>query len=164
MDLIKNDLDLAPRSVVLTAARNFAAALAETPQFIAFEQAADRFQQDQEAQQITQAYQQKQHASEAFINYQQAESLLQQDQEARTLLAKLAQTQARLRKTQANDGVMPAEIATLRELQGQVQRNRTLTVYAQTQQEAVNFLREVNAEISQLLGFNFAAFANHATC
>ena len=62
MDFIKNDLDLAPRSVVLSVARDFAAALAETPQFIAFEQAADRFRQDQEAQQVTQAYQQKQQA------------------------------------------------------------------------------------------------------
>ena len=62
MDFTKNDLDLAPHSVVLGAARDFAAALAETPQFKAFEQAADRFRQDQEAQQVTQAYQQKQQA------------------------------------------------------------------------------------------------------
>lgn len=103
-------------------------------------------------------------ACEAFINYQQAESLLHQDQEARALLDQLAQMQANLRNKQAHGGVMPAEIATLRALQGQVQRNRTLTAYAQTQQEAVNFLREINTEISQLLGFNFATFANHATC
>jgi hypothetical protein len=33
-----NDIDVASPSVVRTAARNFAAALAETPQFKAFEQ------------------------------------------------------------------------------------------------------------------------------
>lgn len=67
MEFMKNDLELAPRAVVLSVARDFAAALAETPQFKAFEQAADRFQQDQEAQQITQAYQQKQHALRALL-------------------------------------------------------------------------------------------------
>ena len=67
MDFIKNDSDLAPRSVVLGVARDFAAALAETPQFKAFEQAADRFRQDQEAQQVMQAYQQKQHALRALL-------------------------------------------------------------------------------------------------
>ena len=103
-------------------------------------------------------------ASEVFIHYHQAENQLDHDPEARALLDQLAQLQAQLRIQQANGGATPAEIATLRELQGQVQRNRTLAIYAQTQQEAVNFLREVNAEISQLLGLDFAAFANHATC
>jgi hypothetical protein len=36
--------------------------------------------------------------------------------------------------------------------------------YAQSQQEAIHFLREINDEISQLLGINFASFANHSTC
>ena len=36
--------------------------------------------------------------------------------------------------------------------------------YAQSQQEAINFLREINSEISELLGVNFATFANHSTC
>lgn len=62
MDLLKNEVELAPRSVVLNVARDFAAALAETPQFKAFEQAADQLRLDQEAQQVTQAYQQKQQA------------------------------------------------------------------------------------------------------
>lgn len=103
-------------------------------------------------------------ASEAFINYQQAQSHLHQDTEARALLDQPAQLQANLRKKQANGGVVQAEIEALRELQSQVQRNHTITAYAQTQQAAVNFLREINNEISQLLGINFASFANHTTC
>lgn len=59
MDLLENDLDIAPTSVVLQAASDFAAALAEMPQFQAFEQASERFRQDRAAQQAMQAYQQK---------------------------------------------------------------------------------------------------------
>ena len=55
-----DDIEVAPPSVVLSAAREFAAALAETPQFEAFEQTAEHFRQDQTAQQAMEAYQKKQ--------------------------------------------------------------------------------------------------------
>jgi cell fate (sporulation/competence/biofilm development) regulator YlbF (YheA/YmcA/DUF963 family) len=67
MDLIENDLDTAHKSVVLQAASDFAAALAGTPQFQAFEQASERFRQDQAAQQAMQAYQQKQQSLRALL-------------------------------------------------------------------------------------------------
>ena len=103
-------------------------------------------------------------ASEAFIHYQQARKRLDQDVEARALLDKLGQTQASLRQKQVNDSLTQAEIDTLRGLQEQVQGNKVVMTYAQTQQEAINFLREINQEISQLLGINFSTFANHSTC
>lgn len=59
-DQVFDNIEIAPPSVVLSAARAFAAALAETPQFEAFEQAAERFRQDQTAQQARGAYQEKQ--------------------------------------------------------------------------------------------------------
>lgn len=55
-----DDIEMAPPSVVLAAARDFAAALAETPQFKLFEQTAERFRQDQVAQQAMGAYREKQ--------------------------------------------------------------------------------------------------------
>jgi len=103
-------------------------------------------------------------ASEAFVRYQQAHAQLNEDRQARALLEQLSQAQADLRKKQANSGVTQAEIDTLRTLQEQVQHNKVIMTYAQTQQEAVNFLREINNEISQLLGINFASFAKHASC
>jgi cell fate (sporulation/competence/biofilm development) regulator YlbF (YheA/YmcA/DUF963 family) len=103
-------------------------------------------------------------ASEAFIRYQQARKRLDQDVEARALLDQLARTQANLRQKQVNGGLTQAEIEALRGLQEQVQRNKVVMAYAQTQQQAIDFLREINQEISQLLGINFAAFANHSTC
>ncbi|HSA99010.1 MAG TPA: YlbF family regulator [Anaerolineales bacterium] len=59
-DKVFDDIEIAPPSVVLSVARDFAAALAETPQYKAFEQAAERFRQDQAAQQAMEAYREKQ--------------------------------------------------------------------------------------------------------
>jgi len=103
-------------------------------------------------------------ASEAFIRYQQFQACLKEDRQAGTLLEQLSLAQADLRKKQANSGVKQAEIDALRTLQEQVQNNKVLMTYALTQQETIYFLREINDEISQLLGINFASFANHATC
>jgi len=62
-----SDIEIAPPSVVMQAARDFAAALAETPQFKAFEEAAWAFRHDQAAQQAMQAYHQKQQSLRALL-------------------------------------------------------------------------------------------------
>lgn len=103
-------------------------------------------------------------ASEAFVRYQNAHAQFNVDQEAHGLMDQLAKAQARLRQKQSSGGVGQAEIDSLSLLQQRVQRNPVIMAYAQSQEEAVNFLREINGEISQLLGINFATFANHATC
>lgn len=103
-------------------------------------------------------------ASEAFVRYQQARRRLDQDEEARALLDQLVQTQASLRQKQADRSLTQAEIDAMRGLQEQVQRNKVVMTYAETQQEAINFLRQINQEISQLLGINFAVFAGRSTC
>jgi len=103
-------------------------------------------------------------ASEVFVAYQQACAQFNVDSEARTQLKQLFDLQASLRQKQTSGGVAQAEIDALRALQQKVEHNRILMTYAQAQQEAVNFLREINTEISGLLGLNFAKLANHATC
>ena len=103
-------------------------------------------------------------ASETFMHYQRAHARLNTDSEARALLNQLSQSQAHLRQQQANGSVTQSKIDALREFQQKVQRNQVIMAYAQSQQEAINFLREINDEISQLLGINFASFANHTTC
>jgi cell fate (sporulation/competence/biofilm development) regulator YlbF (YheA/YmcA/DUF963 family) len=55
-----NDIEVAPPSAVKQAARNFASTLAETPEFKSFEQVAERFRQDQSAQQAMKAFKEKQ--------------------------------------------------------------------------------------------------------
>lgn len=115
-------------------------------------------------QEATQSFIDNLLASEAFVRYGQARSRLNQDSEARTLLERLNHSQANLRQKQANGGVAQAEIDSLRLLQQRAQRNRIIMDFVQSQQEAINFLREINGEISGLLGINFASFANHSSC
>jgi len=103
-------------------------------------------------------------ASGVFVAYQQARAQFNASDEARAELMRLSEFQASLRRKQIAGGVAQAEIDTLRTLQQKVQQNRILMEYTQAQQAAVNFLREINTEISGLLGLNFAALANHATC
>ncbi|HSA99009.1 MAG TPA: YlbF family regulator [Anaerolineales bacterium] len=103
-------------------------------------------------------------ASEAFVRYQNARAQFNADKEAHDLMDQLSKSQARLRQKQSSGGVGQAEVDALRLLQQRVQRNPVIMAYAQAQEEAVNFLREINGEISQLLGINFATLANHATC
>lgn len=62
-----NDIEVASPSVVKQAARNFASTLAETPQFKSFEQAAERFRQDQAAQRAMEAYKEKQMSWRALM-------------------------------------------------------------------------------------------------
>jgi cell fate (sporulation/competence/biofilm development) regulator YlbF (YheA/YmcA/DUF963 family) len=102
-------------------------------------------------------------ASEAFVRYQQARTRFNADNEAHDLMDQLAKAQTRLRQKQAS-GVGQAELDSLRLLQQRAQQNPVIMAHAQSQEEAVKFLREINGEISQLLGINFASFANHATC
>lgn len=103
-------------------------------------------------------------ASEPFLRYQRAQIKLNATPEAMGLLRRLSQFQADLRKKQLNGRVTQEDIQMLRQIQQDVQRNRIIIDYAQAQEEAVNFLRSINDEISQLLGVNFATLANHATC
>jgi cell fate (sporulation/competence/biofilm development) regulator YlbF (YheA/YmcA/DUF963 family) len=103
-------------------------------------------------------------ASEAFVRYQQARTHFNADPEAQDLMDQLAKAQARLRQKQSSGGVGQAEVDSLRLLQQRVQRNSVIMAYAQSQEEAVSFLREINGEIGQLLGINLATFANHSTC
>jgi cell fate (sporulation/competence/biofilm development) regulator YlbF (YheA/YmcA/DUF963 family) len=62
-----NDVEVAPRSVVMETAREFAQALSETPQYREFEQAYLNFRQDTEAQKAIQEFQAKQASLKAMF-------------------------------------------------------------------------------------------------
>ena len=66
-DFALNDLGLAPPEVIVQSARDFAAALVETPQFQAFEAAADRLNNDSIAQHAMEAFQAKQESLQAIL-------------------------------------------------------------------------------------------------
>ncbi len=103
-------------------------------------------------------------ASEAFVNYDRAHVQLKADPRANQLLARLSSLQAELRQHQSQGQVTQENISQLRTAQNDVQVNRVIMDYAGTQQAAVAYLREINQEISQLLGADFAALAKRSSC
>ena len=103
-------------------------------------------------------------ASEPFIAYDQAQARFKADAYARTLLERLSAAQADMRRRQANGGVTQADIDQLRALQREVQSSRAIMDYAAAQQAAIAYLREINLEIGQLLGMDFAALAGRSSC
>ena len=103
-------------------------------------------------------------ASEPFTAYHAAHGRFNADPEARALLLLLSQSQAELRQKQARRTVTQSDVDQLKALQSAVQADRTVADYARTQQAAIGFLREINQEISELLGVDFAALAKRSGC
>ena len=103
-------------------------------------------------------------ASEPFVLYHQAYTRFDADPQARGLIERLSQAQTDLRRKQANGGVTQAAVAQLRTLQSEVQSNPVIVDYASTQQAAIAYLREINQEISLLIGSDFAALAGRSSC
>jgi cell fate (sporulation/competence/biofilm development) regulator YlbF (YheA/YmcA/DUF963 family) len=76
-----SDIEIASASVVKQAARDFAAALSETPQYQAFEQAARIFQTDEVAQRAQQEYEAKQQSLRGLLMLNAASAEEQQELE-----------------------------------------------------------------------------------
>lgn len=115
-------------------------------------------------QEATNAFNSNLLASEAFIQYHQSQTLLDHDSKAQALLNQLSQTQTDLRKKQAENNLSKDEIDSLRALQTQARENDVIQRYADAQQEVIKFLREINDEINQLLGIDFASFTKRSGC
>jgi cell fate (sporulation/competence/biofilm development) regulator YlbF (YheA/YmcA/DUF963 family) len=103
-------------------------------------------------------------AAEPFILYERAQIRLNADRQAKSLLEQLSTLQAKIRSGQINGGVTQKCIDQLRTLQGKVQQNQTIMEYARAQQTATDYLREINQEISQLVGMDFASLARQTSC
>lgn len=103
-------------------------------------------------------------SSEPFVHYFQARQAFEADSDAQSLLKDLSSIQREIRQKQQRGQVTQEDIDVLRAMQQQAQSNETMMQYANTQQNAVNFLREINQEISQLLGVDFAALSRQTGC
>jgi cell fate (sporulation/competence/biofilm development) regulator YlbF (YheA/YmcA/DUF963 family) len=103
-------------------------------------------------------------SSEAFTRYERAAQRLKSDQQASGLLEMASQLQSKLRNAQLSGSFDPQELEKLHLLQRQIQQNQTIIDYSQAQQAAVSYLREVNREISQLIGTDFASLARPTSC
>ena len=67
VDTTWNDLEVASRSVVMQAAKQFAETLGDTPQFQEFEQSYFAYRQDSEAQNAIREFQKKQASLKALL-------------------------------------------------------------------------------------------------
>ena len=103
-------------------------------------------------------------AAEPIVLYHRAQISFQADAPARALIDRLSAVQADVRQKQSRREVAQADIDQLRALQGEAQANRVIVDYVQTQQAAISFLREINREIRELLGVDFASLARRPGC
>ena len=101
--------------------------------------------------------------SEPIAALWQARARLEADEEARLLLSRLSERQRDLALKQRDGGITRAEIDDLRRLQDQAQDDPIIEAYGEALQQAQLFLPAVNAEISELLGLDFAALARAAS-
>ena len=114
--------------------------------------------------QATQSLAENLAASETFVQYAQTRQAFEADSNAQSLLKDISSIQGEIRQKQQRSQVTQDDIDVLRALQQQAQSNETIMQYANTQQSAVTFLREINQEISQLLGVDFAALSKQTGC
>lgn len=100
--------------------------------------------------------------SEAFLRFKAAENRMNADQEALKLMTDLSELQQKIRKQQYSSNIAENDLDRLRVLQSAVGANETIQQYGIAQEVAIALLREVNQEITQLLGIDFAALTRHA--
>ncbi len=102
--------------------------------------------------------------AEPIAAYHRAQARFEADSAARSQLERLSTAQANMRAQEARNTPTQADINALRALQREVQANRTIVDYFDTQQAAVAYLREINQEISQLLGMDFGSLVGPGSC
>ena len=102
--------------------------------------------------------------SDAISRYQVAQEKFKQDQTANQIMEELSEAQKMIRQKQMDNQVTADDLQALRTLQNKALENKVINSYTYSQQEAVGHLREINAEISNLLGIDFASLAKKTTC
>lgn len=100
--------------------------------------------------------------SGTFLRFKAAENRMNADQEALRLMTELSELQQKVRTQQYSGNIAENDLNRLRGLQSAVGANETIQQYGIAQEEAIAFLREVNQEITQLLGIDFAALIRRA--
>ena len=96
--------------------------------------------------------------------YHQAENRLTADSQANNLLQQLIVAQNDFRRQQMTGQITSDGMNQIRNLQTQAQNNDLIMAYIEAQQTALAFLPDVNMEISQGIGFDFAALTGAGGC
>ena len=102
--------------------------------------------------------------SKPIQQYLSAQEQFMQDVVAHKLMEDLSNTQKTIRQKQFEFQVSRQNLEELRSLQEKAQENKVISLYANSQQEAISYLRKIDMEISNLLGIDFAKLAKKTTC
>lgn len=102
--------------------------------------------------------------TESINRYLIAKEEFTQDAAAQKIMGDLSTFQEKIRQKQNNNEITPQDLEKLRSLQTNAQENEVIYSYSLSQQVAVGKLREINAEISNLLGIDFASLAKNTCC
>lgn len=98
-------------------------------------------------------------------NYKSAQGKLNADGEAMELIRKLTAARQELYKKQTTGAFTPESLNDYYNIQNEAEKNSTIMEYSFAQQEAVQFLKNVNFEISQLIGIDFSSLIKRSnTC
>ena len=98
-------------------------------------------------------------------NYQSAQKKLNADAGAMDLLRKLSAARKELSHKQFSGTFTQDSLNDYSNIQNEVEKNQTILEYSQTQQEAMQFLKNVNFEINQLIGIDFSSLIKRSnTC
>jgi len=98
-----------------------------------------------------------------ILGFRRAENALYSDLQAMQMLKDLSKMQQKVRDQQYNGSLVQADLATLRSLQVSVAENQAIQTYLASQEAAKAFLREVNQEISQHMGIDFASLTRRSS-
>ena len=101
--------------------------------------------------------------SEHFLRFKEATRKLQSDTDATALLTEFSSLQQKIRAQQRSNQISEEEIKRLRELQSAIMANETIQEKELAEEYAVAFLGEVNQEISNMLGVDFATLARRSS-
>lgn len=102
--------------------------------------------------------------TEPVNKYLTARDIYEKDPDARKVMEELSEHQKLIRQKQTNNSITADDLQKLRSLQVKAQENKAISSFAFSQQEAIGYLREINAEISNLLGIDFASLAKNTCC
>jgi cell fate (sporulation/competence/biofilm development) regulator YlbF (YheA/YmcA/DUF963 family) len=98
-------------------------------------------------------------------DYKNAQTELNADKMAMELIRKLSAARKMLNEQQYAGTFTQASLEEYSKIQKEVEENKTINRYSQTQQAAVQFLKNVNFEISQLIGLDFSSLIKRSnTC
>lgn len=107
-------------------------------------------------QSLTQSYE--------LQNYLNAKHEYEADTTSFQLLQQLTAAQSELMQKQYDSQISRDDLKKIRDLQQRAKNNEKINAYSLSQQNAITFFREINDQISQLIGMNFAKLAKNSKC